>query len=921
MQSPLLRYARILVCALLALPVATAVRPTPLYAQSSATLSGTVLDPRGVALPGADVTVKNEATGATAKKKSDAVGKYSFAGLVAGKYTVIVDATGFNTSQLPGVTVGEGQPVDVPVTLALGNVSEEITVEASEANSVAAAMAPMDALLAATSARTEITQAYIQNFASPIADYGELVGMAPGTVTTNGNGVGLGQSKTSFRGFPDGNYDIDFDGIPFYDTNSPTHHSWAFFPSQWIGGIDFDRSPGTASTTGPTPFGGSIHLLSKDISPVQNIRGGFSYGSFNSFLYDGQFDSGSFGPDHKMGLELDVHHMNSDGYQTWNHQTRNGGSLKFVYKLSDKTTLTGFAGVIWLDANTPNFNPTRCQMYGATAAYTCTGTLAPYAGSGINFYLVDNSDPVSYLDYRYNRYHVPTDFEYVGIHKEMAHNVTLDVKPYTYDYDNSELYSNATPITDLTSINGSTTYAPLGIKIAPCNVAVVKKGVTAIPCGVDKYNSYRKYGETSQISQVSKFGVLRAGVWYEWAKTNRHQYPSDPVTNWTDQTLPNFAEQFWNNSFQPFVEYEFHVGSKLNITPGTKFAYNTISTKQYADDGKTIGNLCNTTVTPNTCLPWISNSGNYSAWLPSLDANYRVMSNWSVYGQVATGTIVPPSSVYDYNQTPSATNPHPSIVSPPKQQRSTTYQTGTVLKLKRVTFDADYYHIRFQNSYSSFTDQNTDLTTFYLQPASITKGFEAEGNVYAGHGLSFYGNATVGRATYTGNVYVPCTAGTGCTATTPLLTETAPSGLWIAQSPSNTEAEGITYQKRAFDFGFFNKRVGQSYVDNGVYHNQVTLSPYNVSNAFLNYTVRSGSHFDQTKIKLSFNNLFGQSSVTNISPTGSVVNAPAISANGTTYADNFNTAGQTVATGGDSVSILPGRSIVLSIQFGLSPKR
>lgn len=50
------------------------------------------------------------------------------------------------------------------------------------------------------------------------------------------------------------------DGIPFYDTNSPMHHSWAFVPAQFFGGIDLDRSPGTASTVGPTPFGGSIHL-------------------------------------------------------------------------------------------------------------------------------------------------------------------------------------------------------------------------------------------------------------------------------------------------------------------------------------------------------------------------------------------------------------------------------------------------------------------------------------------------------------------------------------------------------------------------------------------------------------------------------------------------------------------------------------
>ena len=47
-------------------------------------------------------------------------------------------------------------------------------------------------------------------------------------------------------------------------------------------------------------------------------------------------------------------------------------------------------------------------------------------------------------------------------------------------------------------------------------------------------------GETSTLSQVSRFGILRAGVWYERARTDRHQYPTDPVNNWADQTLPNF---------------------------------------------------------------------------------------------------------------------------------------------------------------------------------------------------------------------------------------------------------------------------------------------------------------------------------------------------------------------------------------------
>jgi iron complex outermembrane receptor protein len=884
--------------------------PHSSLSQGAAAVTGTIADSAGGAIPKATVRVKVDGVGTAHMTTTDSQGHFKVEGLTQGSYTVEVTASGFSSLLRRGVAVQDGQSTDIALTLQIGNVATEINVEADATHSVAAAFAPMDALLDARSARTEITSHFIQNFTSPVADFGEAVAMAPGTFTTNGNGVGLGQSSTYFRGFPDGNYDIDFDGIPFYDTNTPTHHSWAFFPAQFLGGIDFDRSPGTASTIGPTPFGGSIHLLSKNLSPVQNIRAQVSYGSFNTQLYDVAYDSGGLFGGKKLNFQVDVHHLQSDGYQTFNHQTRNAGAIKAQYKFSDKTYLTGFAGVIWLDANTPNFAATRCQMYGASTGYTCTGALAPFAGSGLNFLLTDNSDPVNYLNNQYNYYHVPTDFEYVGVHSEFGKNFILDVKPYTYNYDNGEKYTNATPITDDHTLAGKI-YAPLGLAIAPCDVAVVKKGVTAIPCGVDKYNSYRKYGETSTLSQVSRFGILRVGMWYEWAATNRHQFPSNPLTNWTDQALSNFNESYWTNSYQPYGEYDFHVTRKLDVTVGTKFSHYNIATKQYADNGKTIGGLGT-----NNPASFITNSGAYSAWLPSADANYKLKSNWSAYGQISTGSVVPPSKVFDYTQSASGI----PVKTLPKQQRSTTYQAGTVLKLKRVTFDADYYHIRFQNSYSSTLD-STGEPIYFLQPSSITKGFEAESNIYVAHGLSVYLNASVGRATYVGNLAVSCTSGaTGCKSSTPQLNLTAPSGLWVANTPSDVETEGVTYQHKGWDFGFFNKRVGTLYQDNGAYHNQATINPFSVANTFFNYTLRNGGRFDQTKIRLSFNNLFDQHNITGDSITGNAITQN-ISSNGTTYVNPFNTVGQTPIAGGDNISVLPGRSVMLSVTFGLSPKR
>jgi iron complex outermembrane recepter protein len=272
---------------------------------------------------------------------------------------------------------------------------------------------------------------------------------------------------------------------------------------------------------------------------------------------------------------------------------------------------------------------------------------------------------------------------------------------------------------------------------------------------------------------------------------------------------------------------------------------------------------------------------------------------------------VPPSSVFDYAQSPTGT----PVKTLPKQQRSTTYQAGTVLKLKRLTFDTDFYHIRFQNSYSSTLDSSGE-PVYFLQPSSITKGFEAESNICIGHGLSAYLNASVGRATYVGNLNVSC-SGTApaCTSSTPQINVVAPAGLWVANTPTDVETEGVTYQHKSLDLGMFNKRVGTLYQDNGAYHNQATINPFSVTNAFLNYTLRTGGRFDQTKFRLSFNNLLDEHSITSDKITGTAL-TQSIASNGTTYTDPFNTAGQTPIAGGDNIGILPGRSIMLSVTLG-----
>ncbi len=820
-----------------------------LQAQSS--LAGTVLDQAGKAVPSATVSVKNESTGAVRTLTTDTEGHFTAADLPAGAYTIDASAPGFATARRAGQQVTEGRTEDISIALSVENVSQAVTVEAVA--SIAAQLAPSGNTLDATSAKTEISGQFIRNFTSPVSDFAELVNLAPGTFSINTNGVGLGQGTTYFRGFSDGQYTMTFDGIPFEDTNTPTHHSWSNFPAQWIGGTDFDRSPGQASSFGPTNFGGSINLLSPDLQPSQDIRATGSYGSFNTRLLQLDYDSGQFGPGSKNSLLFDVHQLLSDGYQTFNYQKRVAGSGKYQYRFSDRTAVTVFAGVVDIWNNTPKFSgPTRDQV----------------DQFGDNFLL--NNDPTSAYFYGYNFYHVQTDFEYIDFNSDLGDGWRFDNKPYTTRYWNKQNYQNG----------------------AALNFTASK------PSGVDKLNGYRHAGDTAVLSKESKWGVFRTGLWYDWAYTDRYQVPSN-VQTWVDTPLPNFHEHFITQTLQPFAEYEFRPTQKLTITAGIKDAYYNMALNQYQDNGKTVGCLGGVAgKDPVSGAPicvggaaFVTHSVGYNNWLPSLTARYRLRRNWSAYAQVSEGSVIPPSGVFDV--------PGGNVLTPPKPTLAKTYQMGSVLKFDRWTLDVDAYYVHFQNGYDSYLDIVSGESVAVATGPSNTKGLEAESNIVIHRGLSLYLNGSMGSAKY----------------------QTGPNfpngGLWVANTPKDTEVVGLFWQQKNWDLGFTNKRVGRMYNDNGTLNyliggvsipypvNQaVRIDPFNVSNVFVNYTIKGSSWLRGSKFRVAVNNLFDNHNLVGITPfTAATAAVP--------FAPN----------GGDQLSLLPGRSVMVSLTVGYAPKR
>src|SRR5450631_757641 len=247
---------------------------------AAAAVNGVVLDPNGQAVVNAAVVVRNVSTNAVRTTTTDASGRFSTAALPAGIYAIEVMAPGFATARRDRLQLAAGRSEDITVSLSVAPVTEQVDVSA--ALPAAEKNAPSETPLTAQSAQSVVSGEFIRNFTSPVADFAEVVQMVPGAFSINPNGIGLGQGKTFFRGFADGQYTMTFDGIPFEDTNSPTHHSWANFPSGWTDAVDFDRSSGLSSNFGPTNFGGSINMKSPPLFPDPDIRASVIYGSWNT---------------------------------------------------------------------------------------------------------------------------------------------------------------------------------------------------------------------------------------------------------------------------------------------------------------------------------------------------------------------------------------------------------------------------------------------------------------------------------------------------------------------------------------------------------------------------------------------------------------------------------------------------------------
>ena len=681
------------------------------------------------------------------------------------------------------------------------------------ASSGAVVAAPVKASLEATQPQSIIDRKAIDQFIPITSDYTQIVNLSPSVSGTSSNGPGLGESKSTLRGFQDGQYNVTYDGIPWGDANGPTHHSTSFFPSSTIGAVVVDRGPGAASQLGVASFGGSINLFSPEVSETFGGSQSVTAGSWNTLMSVTKISTGAIAQLNGAHALFNFQELKTDGALSYSGAKAYNQLVRAVFPIADSWALTILG----------TWNYTKVNTSDSPGA-----TLTQVALYGKNFALSNN--PASPTYYKYNLVTKHTYFNYAKLTGDVTPSLKLENTLYSYYYKNdteSALDPTLSP-TDIADKTG------LQITQVPGGKPVVNGHVP----GYTKLNVYKIYGNILHLDQELPFGMIKAGLWLEKADTGpraRYDYdatlgrgPSGYTVDYRQKVLagvPQYLEYDQHSGwkqYEPFIDLVWRVTPQLTITPGLKYLHEELHVD--AD------------VNQKSRQPF-HDSKTFTKTMYFLTANYKVQENLAVYAQYATGFLVPDISATQ------VVNPNLNDLKP---QESTNYQAGLVYHGGRFTLDADLYYIDFTNKVQTVT-VGSETVNFNLGGAKY-KGVEGAVTFQATPNVFLFANGSLNSA-----------KASGASTTISGVPFVVAGGKQIANAPKSTAAAGVLFQNDSWSISLSDKYVGKQWAAEGE-PAAYLVDAYN--SADLSVVYRIGRY----RLEAAVYNVFDSQPVTNIKP-------------------------------------------------------
>src|SRR3989475_3779523 len=179
---------------------------------STSTITGSVQDSSGAAVPGAKVVAKNEGTGVTHETKTTSAGDYTLSALPPGLYTITVTQTGFRTFNSVNNVLTVGAPLVVDAKLDVGAVTQTVQVESSYERIETTSAAVSDVM----------TEKQVHDLPLNGRNPLTLLTLEPGVVQRTTNGAG---SDTHVFGSRDRSHNVTIDGIDANESTVPNPQS------------------------------------------------------------------------------------------------------------------------------------------------------------------------------------------------------------------------------------------------------------------------------------------------------------------------------------------------------------------------------------------------------------------------------------------------------------------------------------------------------------------------------------------------------------------------------------------------------------------------------------------------------------------------------------------------------------------------
>jgi len=185
------------------------------FGQVTSSISGTVTDSSGGAVPGAGVTISDPSQGVTRKVTTNSEGNYLVPGLPAGTYDFSVVANGFKAYRASGIIVHAAEKIRADAQLEVGAVSTSVTVEGENIGQVQTE----GAQLGGTVTGQQISQLELNG-----RNFTQLIALVPGVSNQTGQDEGTvgvyGNIDYSVNGGRTEYNNWELDGVSIMDMGS-----------------------------------------------------------------------------------------------------------------------------------------------------------------------------------------------------------------------------------------------------------------------------------------------------------------------------------------------------------------------------------------------------------------------------------------------------------------------------------------------------------------------------------------------------------------------------------------------------------------------------------------------------------------------------------------------------------------------------